>query len=93
MQQSSLFDQTAENRARNRTILWWVLNLAHEELSDDKQEQVFKGSTHGEKLAEYDRFEEEDEDIPHWIVITGEDNGILTVNNPIDDDSSKSSYS
>ena len=35
-------------------------------------------------------FEEEDEDIPHWIVITGEDNGILTVNNPIDEDSSKS---
>ena len=34
-------------------------------------------------------FEEEDEDIPHWIVITGEDNGILTVNNPIDDDSAK----
>ena len=34
-------------------------------------------------------FEEEDEDIPHWIVITGEDNGILTVNNPIDADSSK----
>jgi hypothetical protein len=34
-------------------------------------------------------FEEEDEDIPHWIVITGEDNGILTVNNPIDDDESK----
>ena len=35
-------------------------------------------------------FEEEDEDIPHWIVITGEDNGILTVNNPIDDDVAKS---
>ena len=34
-------------------------------------------------------FEEEDEDIPHWIVITGEENGILTVNNPIDEDSSK----
>ena len=34
-------------------------------------------------------FEEEDEDIPHWILITGEDNGILTVNNPIDDDSAK----
>ena len=27
-------------------------------------------------------FEEEDEDIPHWIIITGEENGILTVNNP-----------
>ena len=35
-------------------------------------------------------FEEEDEDIPHWIVITGEENGILTVNNPIDNDESKS---
>ncbi|MEC7687139.1 MAG: peptidase C39 family protein, partial [Candidatus Thermoplasmatota archaeon] len=35
-------------------------------------------------------FEEEDEDIPHWIVITGEDNGILTVNNPIDEDTAKS---
>ena len=35
-------------------------------------------------------FEEEDEDIPHWIVITGEDNEILTVNNPIDDDIAKS---
>ena len=34
-------------------------------------------------------FEEEDEDIPHWVVITGEDNEILTVNNPIDVDSSK----
>ena len=35
-------------------------------------------------------FEEEDEDIPHWIAITGEENGILTVNNPIDNDESKS---
>lgn len=68
MQQSSLFDQTAENRARNRTILWWVLNLAHEELSDGKQEQVFKGSTHEEKLAEYDRFEEEDEDFQLEVI-------------------------
>ena len=34
-------------------------------------------------------FEEEDENIPHWIVITGEDNEILTVNNPIDEDQSK----
>ena len=34
-------------------------------------------------------FEEEDDDIPHWIVITGEDNEILTVNNPIDEDQAK----
>ena len=34
-------------------------------------------------------FEEEKDDIPHWIVITGEDNAILTVNNPIDEDQAK----
>ena len=27
--QSALFDQTAENRAKNKTIMWWVLQLAH----------------------------------------------------------------
>ena len=27
--QISLFDQTAENRARNQTIMWWVLSLSH----------------------------------------------------------------
>ena len=26
--QASLFDQTAENRARNKTILWWILHLS-----------------------------------------------------------------
>ena len=29
MAQASLFDQTAENRARNKTILWWVLNMSY----------------------------------------------------------------
>ena len=67
MQQSSLFDQTAENRARNRTILWWVLNLAHAELGD-KEEQVFNGKAYEDKLAEYDRFEEEDDDFQLEVI-------------------------
>ncbi|MAH47104.1 hypothetical protein CMI37_14855 [Candidatus Pacearchaeota archaeon] len=29
--QSALFDQTAENRAKNKTIMWWVLQLANVE--------------------------------------------------------------
>jgi hypothetical protein len=37
--QSSLFDQTAETRAKNKTIMWWVLQLAqiekkHDEIKD-----------------------------------------------------------
>jgi len=43
---STLYDQTAENRARNKTIFWWVLNLAHKIEKDDedkKQELPFFG--------------------------------------------------
>ena len=34
--QSALFDQTAENRAKNKTIMWWVLQLAHVEKHADE---------------------------------------------------------
>lgn len=27
--QANIFDQTAENRAKNQTIMWWVLKLSH----------------------------------------------------------------
>ena len=54
MNQSSLYDQTAEVRARNKTILWWILNLAY--LVNDKSEDrpVFKGTSFEEKLNDYD---------------------------------------
>lgn len=61
MSQASLFDQTAENRARNKTILWWVLNLAYEKDGDDYKE-VFQGADQDEKLASYDRYEEQEDD-------------------------------
>lgn len=59
MQQSSLFDQTAENRARNRTILWWVLHLAHQD-EGENQTPVFSGSNYEERLQSYDTYEEND---------------------------------
>jgi hypothetical protein len=62
MSQASLFDQTAENRARNKTILWWVLNLAFQKTGEDEYEEVFKGENHEEKLAQYDRYEEMEDD-------------------------------
>ena len=34
--QSSLFDQTAETRAKNKTIMWWVLQLAEVEKKNDE---------------------------------------------------------
>jgi hypothetical protein len=62
MAQSSLFEQTAENRARNKTILWWSLNLSHLESEDGDSESVFEGSTYEEKLASYDVLEESEDE-------------------------------
>ena len=58
MAQSSLFEQTAENRARNKTILWWTLHLGYFSDDEDKLTPVFSGDTYEEKLAEYDDLEE-----------------------------------
>jgi hypothetical protein len=61
MSQASLFDQTAENRARNKTILWWVLNLAYEKDGDDHK-GVFEGEDYNSKIDSYDRYEEKEDD-------------------------------
>ena len=60
MAQASLFDQTAENRARNKTILWWVTQLAHEEKSNN-YEPVFGEGTYDERIAKYDEYEENED--------------------------------
>mgnify|MGYP001494092213 CR=1 FL=1 len=58
-EQSSLFDQTAESRAKNKTILWWVLFLS---FMDEEGERVpvFGDGIYEEKLAKYDEYEEDD---------------------------------
>ena len=65
MAQASLFEQTAENRARNKTILWWVLQMAYfvGENGEDPV-QVFAGETHEKRLNLYDVMEES-EDLFH----------------------------
>ena len=62
MAQASLFEQTAENRARNKTILWWVLQMAYF-VNDAGEEpvQVFPGETHEERLHRYDEMEESED--------------------------------
>tara|TARA_Y100000593_G_scaffold93138_1_gene186929 strand:+ start:10688 stop:11620 length:933 start_codon:yes stop_codon:yes gene_type:complete len=63
LEQQSLYEQTAEVRARNKTILWWVLHLAMTEGKDgEKPVEVFSGEDHDTKLAVYDELSElEDE--------------------------------
>jgi hypothetical protein len=59
MAQASLFDQTAENRARNKTILWWVLSISYLEDSEGNATPFFAGDSLREKLEAYDLIEEE----------------------------------
>jgi len=60
MAQANLFEQTAENRARNKTIMWWVLQLSLIEGEDKKLKELFTGNSYEEKLKKYDEIEESD---------------------------------
>jgi len=61
--QQSLFDQTAEVRAKNQTVMWWLLNLS---LHKDGEEvlTVFGEGDYDDRIAKYDEYEEEDN--PFW---------------------------
>lgn len=54
LNKSSVFDRTAENRARTKTIFWWILNLAYK-VDKDKEFAMFDGSTYEEKIEQYDK--------------------------------------
>ncbi len=58
MGQASLFEQTAENRARNKAILWWTIYLSHFEDEEGKITPVFAGETFDKRIARYDELEE-----------------------------------
>ena len=60
MAQANLFEQTAENRARNKTIMWWVLQLSLIQGEDKKFKELFTEGSYEEKLRKYDEIEESD---------------------------------
>lgn len=58
---SLLYQNTAENIARNRTATWWMLHLSYEELSDGKTKLVFGDGSYQDKLKIYDQIEENED--------------------------------
>lgn len=67
--QSSLFDQTAEKRAQNQTIMWWVLHLAYQK-DGENWNAVFGADDDLEfdqMLDTYDEIEERNE--PFWTEV------------------------
>ena len=66
--QASFFDQTAENRARNKTITWWVLNLSHEVTDSGDEVPFFGQGSVDDKLATYDEIEENGDEFQDSVV-------------------------
>lgn len=54
-----IFEQTAENKARNKTIMWWTLNLAYiKNENDEEYQRLFGEGTFDDKLTKYEDMEE-----------------------------------
>jgi hypothetical protein len=61
--QSTVFDHTADTKARNKTLIWYILNLTFFQRGEDgKVEPMFNGVDFEEKYEAYkDKEEDEDE--------------------------------
>jgi len=59
--QINIFENTAEAKARNRAILWWVTTLAYKSV-DGAYVPFFNGATLEDKLDQYDEIEQADDD-------------------------------
>jgi len=55
---TSLFDQTAETRARNKAIVWWILYLAYKK-EKDKFFPLFGEGSFNDRLEKYDEIEDQ----------------------------------
>ena len=58
--QNQLYQNTAENLARNRCALWWTLHLSYEQIGD-KDVPVFGPGDYSAKLKVYDAIEEKED--------------------------------
>lgn len=57
---ASLFNHTADSRAQNKTVTWYLLNLSFlRRDNEESTEPIFKGETFQDKVDEYYRLEEE----------------------------------
>jgi len=55
--EDSLYEETAESRARNKVILWWMLHLAHT-AEGEKENEFFGVGNFDKKIERYDEIDE-----------------------------------
>ena len=64
--QANMFEHTADIKARNKTITWYLLHLAHyQDLEDESAspEPMFPGDAYDEKYEVYKSKEDEDDEV------------------------------
>tara|TARA_B100000212_G_scaffold136765_1_gene102993 strand:+ start:12124 stop:12942 length:819 start_codon:yes stop_codon:yes gene_type:complete len=65
---ASLFNHTADSRAANKAVTWYLLNLSYiRKDSEEEASPIFKGETFEDKIDEYYRLEEEGSEIYYTI--------------------------
>ena len=60
MAEESIFEDTAESRARNKSILWWVLNMSYKE-EDGKEVPFFGEGDFDSKIEKYDEIDDNED--------------------------------
>ena len=71
MVQNSLFDHTADVKARNRAIMWYILHLTYfteGDTDDPVFEEMFEGTTFEEKYSSYEQKEEEQDELYQRVI-------------------------
>lgn len=64
--QAAMFEHTADIKARNKTITWYLLNLAHYRVGDDDEaaiQPLFNGEDFEDKYISYQEKDEQDDEI------------------------------
>lgn len=65
---SALFDQTAETRARNKSIVWWILHLAYKKDGENFTPLFGEGGFES-RLKKYDELEESDDEFWQKVLL------------------------
>ena len=62
----SLFEQSAEVKARNKSITWWIMNLSND--LNEGEKPFFKGKNYDEKIQNLDDLEESDDKFINYMI-------------------------
>lgn len=78
LNQIYVFENTAEAKARNQTILWWLTKLSYKTTTDGIV-QFFEGETFEDKLDFYDSFSSQTDEGQYLIKIAQKFNYFITL--------------